>query len=425
MIMVFAALGVFLLRLTRNHREGMNFQTKLFLSALGIRFLLSIITYEFGLVKVLGDEDASGWYVGVIHMQRWTKMNFGLLDLPGVLSEAFYQQNLGYHYMLGGFFFVTGLPGRMSAAALNCFFGALTVVFTYRVAKSMFSNWAAVRAGWAVCFFPSLIIWSAQTVKEPVVILLESIALYACVHLKLTGFSLRYAVLCGSAILLLLPFRFYAAYLAAAAAMIALLIPQFGKGRFSAHSGILVAALVIPLALSSGILARSEAEFEKFDINRIERFRFGVAYGAGSGVKSTYDLKTPSGLAMGVAVGAAHLFLAPFPWQLGGASMRMLGTVPELVVWWWLLFVGFIPGLKHAIKMKFNELQPFLFFIVGMGLLYSMMFGNVGLIVRQRSQLLPWLLILAMVGLEQRAIKKILKRRQQVRAPIVPQPGRA
>jgi hypothetical protein len=40
-----------------------------------------------------------------------------------------------------------------------------------------------------------------------------------------------------------------------------------------------------------------------------------------------------------------------------------------------------------------------------------MMFGNVGLIFRQRAQLLPWLLIIAVVGLEQRTLQKWLKRR--------------
>lgn len=412
-----AILGICLIRLTRNHRENLTFQIKLFLVSFGIRYLFSIITYEFGLIKILGDEDGSGWLIGVGNMDRWTRLHLGVLDLPSVLSGAFYQQNLGYHYMLGGLFFLTNTAGRMPAAALNCFFGALTVVFTYRLAKIMFSQWTAVRAGWAACFFPSLIIWSAQTVKEPVVIMLEAVALYACAHLKLEGFSLRYCLLCVAAILLLLPFRFYAAYLAAAAAMIALIIPQLGKGRSTFQAGSLIALLVVPLALSSGILARSQATIETFDIDRIHQFRTDIAKGSGSGVASTYDLRTPFGLTVGVTVGAAHLFLAPFPWQLQAGSLRMLGTLPELIVWWWLFFFGMLPGAWYAIKNKFHLMQPFLFFVVGMGLLYSMMFGNVGLIVRQRAQLMPWFLIIAMVGLEQRAIKKLLKRNANHQPP--------
>ena len=135
-------------------------------------------------------------------------------------------------------------------------------------------------------------------------------------------------------------------------------------------------------------------------------------------------MNTSSGFALGTAVGAAHLLLAPFPWQLGGASLRMLLTLPEVLVWWWLFFVGLVPGVWQAIRTRFGEVLPLLLFICGMGLLYSMMFGNVGLIVRQRAQLLPWLLIFAVLGLQSRAVKKLLKRRRQVSGPIIAPPRR-
>ncbi|MGH9832532.1 MAG: hypothetical protein ACRD9Y_05900, partial [Blastocatellia bacterium] len=91
-----------------------------------------------------------------------------------------------------------------------------------------------------------------------------------------------------------------------------------------------------------------------------------------------------------------------------------------LLVWWWLVFVGLIPGMWYVCRTRFNEIQPMLFFILGLGLLYSMMFGNVGLIFRQRAQLLPLLLIIAVAGLEQRAIRKLLKRRQEFGSPAPP-----
>ena len=117
----------------------------------------------FGLVRVLGDEDGSGWYGGVLLMQNWTQRKIGLVDLPVALAEAFQQQHRGYFYLLGGLFYITDAPARLPAAVLNCFFGALTVVFVYRVAHSLFSNWVAENVGWLCCIFPSLIIWSAQT----------------------------------------------------------------------------------------------------------------------------------------------------------------------------------------------------------------------------------------------------------------------
>jgi 4-amino-4-deoxy-L-arabinose transferase-like glycosyltransferase len=304
--------------------------------------------------------------------------------------------------MLAWMFYTTDAPARLPAAVLNCFIGALTVVMAYRIARSLFSEWVAVKVAWWTCLLPSMIIWSSQTLKEPTVIFLETIVLYGCVRLKVKGFSLRHILACALAIVLVLPFRFYAAYIAGAAVALALMMPQFGKKKLSVGSAIGVAACILPIVMMSSALVSSEAQIERFDLKRIQKFREDIAVGAGSGVTSSYDFNSPTGLAAATIVGGSYLMLAPFPWQLGGGSVRMALTTPELVVWWWLFFVGVLPGMWHAIRTRFNEIQPLLFFLIGLGVLYSLMFGNVGLAYRQRAQLLPWLLIFAMVGLEER-----------------------
>src|SRR5207248_4980699 len=134
-----------------------------------------------------------------------------------------------------------------------------------------------------------------------------------------------------------------------------------------------------------------------------------------SGVETGQDVRTASGLTMQTAIGAAHLLLAPFPWQMGG-SVRMLMTLPELIYWWWLVFAGLIPGVRIAVKYRFGDVLPMLVLIIGFGLLYSVMFSNVGLIFRQRAQLLPYLLILASVGLEQRELRRLAAREALDRA---------
>lgn len=411
---VLAGAGCFLITLTRHHFETRHVQMKFFLIALVVRFAASITVYEFGLVNIIGDADSSGYFMGAWYAGSWRQQGIGIFDLPGVLLGALGSYHEGYYYLVGTLMYLSGSVGRMPAAVLNCFFGAMTVVFAYRIARSLFSNWTAIRVGWACVFFPSLIIWSCQTLKEPVVIFIECVAIYACVHLKLTGFTVRYVVLAASSILLLYPFRFYAAFIAAIAAGVSLMMPQLGKWGSSVKGGLAIAILVIPLAASSGMLASSQARIESFDAERIQKFRKDVARNQGSGVVTQFDMRTNTGFVMGTLVGAVHLLLAPFPWQLGGGSVRMIMTLPELLVWWWLFFAGLIPGLWQAIKTKFSEISPMLVFIIGLGLLYSMMFGNVGLVFRQRAQLLPWLLIFAVYGLEMKELKKVLHRRQQM-----------
>jgi hypothetical protein len=86
----------------------------------------------------------------------------------------------------------------------------------------------------------------------------------------------------------------------------------------------------------------------------------------------------------------------------------MLLTFPDVFLWWWLVLAGLVPGIRACVRWRFSDVQPLLFFALGMALLYSVLFSNVGLVYRQRAQLLPWLLIFAMVGLEQR---RLLRRR--------------
>jgi len=409
LFIVLAIFGTMFLFFTWNHRQTIQSQVFLFLIAFSARFAFSIWVYQFGLVNILHDEDSSGWALGIPLERLWSLQRLSLIDLPYTLLGAFKGEHYGYRFMLGALFYVTNSPTRMVAAVLNCFFGALTVVFAYRIARTLFSEWVATRAGWWTCLLPSLIVWSAQTVKEPVVIFLETLALYGCVNLKRSGFSVRHVGLCALTTILVIPFRFYVAYITAGAIVFSLLLPHLTRRKMSIASALVVLLLFIPLLLLSGVLIRHEARFDRFDAQFISSYRHGLTVGAGSGVETDYDLRTNEGLAMATLTGGAYLLLAPFPWELDGSLRKML-TTPELFVWWWLFAVGLIPGLWYTIRKRFSDVQPLLFLVGGLGLLYSVTFGNVGLAYRQRSQLLPWLLIIAVVGLERRALRRRVNR---------------
>src|SRR5207253_9130077 len=136
----------------------------------------------------------------------------------------------------------------------------------------------------------------------------------------------RHRTRCAFAIVLAIPFRFYAAYIAGAAIALTLMLPRFKRGKSRAASAVGSAALVIPIVILTGVFVQNETEFERFDIQRIQTFRRDVAASAGSGYVSSYDMRTPEGFGVATVVGAAHLLLGPFPWEMGGASLRMALT---------------------------------------------------------------------------------------------------
>jgi hypothetical protein len=400
-------IGCLLLAITGAHRATLRFQIRLFLAAYGLRFTMSLILYAFGLVNLIKDEDGSGWLAGVGYHRSWVEQSVGLGDLPEIVAEVFLSSNKGYYYLLALMYcFIE--PSRLPAAALNCFFGAFAIVFAYRTAASLFSTLVARRVGIWLCIFPSMIIWSAQTVKEPVVILLETVAVYGCVRLRQVRFSLPHLVMTLICIVFLIPFRFYAAYLAAAALVASSLFPASGRGGFNIGAK-LGAVAICSFFVTTGILAHHESEARDWDLERFQNVRSYVARTTGSGFDAELDVRTPGGFGLSLLIGAAHLLLAPFPWQLASGSARMLMVAPEMVYWWWLVFAGVLPGLRFSLRHRLNDVLPLLAILIGFGLLYSVTFSNVGLIYRQRAQLMPWLLTFAAVGLEQRRQRRLAR----------------
>jgi len=190
--LLLAVVGCLLLLVTCNHRSGLRGQCILFLCAMAIRFLLSFSIYGTELhTVVVGDGDDCGWAGGQAIIADWEYQGLGLLDIPSALLDALKGHHRGYFYLLAVYFTVLRIPSQLSAAALSCCAGAMTAVFAYRLARSIASDWVAWRVGWLTCLFPIMIIWSAQTIKEPFVILLEVMALYGCIKLRISKFALR------------------------------------------------------------------------------------------------------------------------------------------------------------------------------------------------------------------------------------------
>src|SRR5262245_55942139 len=86
---VFTLAGCWALRATWAHQETLRFQTRVFLCAITIRFAVSLLIYEGGLVNTLKDEDASGWAVGVAYLRAWEDQGRSVLEVPLLFLQAY------------------------------------------------------------------------------------------------------------------------------------------------------------------------------------------------------------------------------------------------------------------------------------------------------------------------------------------------
>jgi hypothetical protein len=117
---------------------------------------------------------------------------------------------------------------------------------------------------------------------------------------------------------------------------------------------------------------------------------------------TTLDARKPWQLPLVILIGSAYALLAPFPWQFGGGSARLLLTAPDMVIWWCLFFAVIVRGVWRALRQHLLDLAPLVLFLVMIGGLYSLMYANVGIAYRQRAQFVPVLLTMAAAGLRPR-----------------------
>src|SRR5258708_84 len=116
-------IGVGVIKSTQSSNDN-DFAIRLFCMAFAIRFVVSIILYEFDLVDIIKDEDASGWLVGRVLADAWATEGVTFFDLPFKFVESYSFHHKGYYYLIAILFSLTSTTTRMAVAVLNCFLGA-------------------------------------------------------------------------------------------------------------------------------------------------------------------------------------------------------------------------------------------------------------------------------------------------------------
>ncbi len=375
---------------------------RLFTISFLLRAGVAIAIYRLGIIGTLGDEDSSGWYGGWGIAQAWR----GDPEFAGVhpdFMQALRHGNQGYYYLAASVLSLIGSPSRISLAFVSAFAGALTTILVFRIAVRVVGMETAERAGMLAAVFPSLVVWSSQTLKEPFVILFECAVVYAVLALRARG-SLRMVLLLLVSLVCLYSMRFYAAYLSAAAAVIVLL----WRADQPAHprrlpapliGGLVMSAVVLGL-FASGLWKTETERLSGFNLGWVESFRTNVSAGPGgqSGIVLPYDVSTPLGVLAAFPLSLLGFLLSPFPWQALEGSARLRFAMIDVAVWWWLIpRIGM--GLREAWRSHRAFVGQLLLFILPLTVFYTLIFGNAGLAFRERGQILILLLVFGGMGL--------------------------
>ena len=393
----------------RNGSDG-PFLLKLFVVGLLIRLLVGTGIFVFHGQEFFGGDATTYDFYGLAQLQAW--------------GGDRYHQSIVFSYLGGGtgsgwgmVYFVGaiyGLVGRnlLATQFINSVLGAATAVVIFLCAKQVFNNVrVASVAAVAVAFYPSLVLWSSQGLKDGPIVFFLALSILATLKLG-EKISFRYLAILVCSLFSLLSLRFYVFYMIAIAIGGAFVI---GMQRLTATSFIRQFLIMITLGLALtylGITRYANVQLEQYgSLQQVQRSRLDAASSAQSGFGKDVDVSTAQGALATVPVGLLYLLFAPFPWQL--VSLRQSITLPEMIVWW-ASFPLFVMGLWFSIRYRLRQISPIMIFTVMLSLAYSVFQGNVGTAYRQRAQLLVFYFIFVAVGYVLLLEKHEEKKRQEM-----------
>jgi hypothetical protein len=371
-------------------RDDREFLRQVFLGALLVRLALALLIYALGWQGFFGGDAYQYDFFGHELAMVWN--GWELRTASAVLREV---NGYGMIWLVGVIYWAVG-RNMLAVQFFNAALGAATVTLVYLCARQIYENVRVSRASALfVAFYPSLVLWSAQGLKDGPIVFLLVVSMLMTLKL---GEKLRLEYLVGvtAALLCLLTLRFYIFYMVTAAVVGGLLIGM-RKGSTRALTQQFVVLAAIGLALTYfGVLRTASTQFETYgNLEKLQRTRQYLATSAKSGFGQDIDVSTTTGALTAIPVGMAYLLFAPFPWQL--ASLRQSITLPEMLLWW-AAFPLLVTGIWFTLRHRLRQALPVLIFTAMLTLAYSIFQGNVGTAYRQRSQLLVFYFVFVSVG---------------------------
>lgn len=371
-----------------------SFLLKLFLFALLLRVVIGTLIFVLNLQGFFGGDAFTYDYYGASQLSAWYGDQYAQAQVNVFVGKG-EGSGWGMVYLVGGVYWL--LERNMLAIQFfNAVLGAATAPIIFLCAQQVYGNSRVSRfAAFAVAFYPSLVLWSSQGLKDAPIVFLLALSILATLKLG-QKLSAKYLVALVLSLFCLLSLRFYVFYMILAAIGGAFLI---GMREVSARSFVRQFVVVIALGLSLtylGVTRYANVQMEQFGgLEQIQRSRLDAAKSAKSGFERDVDVSTAGGALTTIPTGLMYLLFAPFPWQL--ASLRQSITLPEMILWWGS-FPLLVLGSWFSIRYRLRQISPILVFSVMLSLAYSVFQGNVGTAYRQRAQLLVFYFIFVAVG---------------------------
>lgn len=272
---------------------------------------------------------------------------------------------------------------------INCLVGSLVIVFVYLIARRVYNEKVAWFSSMVCVFLPSLVLWSTQNLKGPILDLAMVVSLYFIIKLRYR-FTIKDAmVLFVSVVALFYLSQFtLLAISIVAAAYVFFFTNTSGISRFFR---ILITVTCAYLFFTHIFPRFFGSDFIKWvDVNRIQNSYGRLAY------FSTYRIDSFMKLLFYMPLGIFAVLFMPFPWQV--TSISQLFIVPEIVAGYVFLPLG-IKGIFLSIKNKIKPSYIILIMLLFFSMFLGIYEGNIGTLYRHKSIVIILFYILVAAGL--------------------------
>jgi len=418
-VLAFSGLAVYLIR---RYSDDSVFICQVFIGGLLIRMLLALVIYSYDLYDFFGPDARFYDLVGMKLIASWDS-SIVAKTAEGRQIGSTVGAGWGMNYLTAIIYYLVGR--NMLAVQMFCVvIGAATSPITYFCAKNLYGSQKVARASAVlVAFFPAMIIWSSQMLKDGLILFLLVLAITMVLQLQ-KKISLPATAFLVFSLFGLLSLRFYIFYMTAAAAAGSFLVGTSSTTQSLVRR--LVVVLMVGISLGYlGVFKNVSSEVSTYgNLEKLQASRQYASEAATSGFgDASARVNTVSGFLTILPVGLIYLMLAPFPWEV--ANFRQAITLPEVFLWWSLIPLA-VFGLWYTLKNRFRESIPVLIFTFILSVAYALYQGNVGTAYRQRTQIQVFLFIFIAVGwtlyMEKRADRRLLEERRRNRPDIQQRP---
>jgi hypothetical protein len=287
-VLLCCALSAITCLVIARHSEESQFLLRLFVIAVLVRMILGTAIFAFRGQEFFGGDALTYDFLGTAQINSWGGDRYYTQVMNAHLGHSG-GTSWGMTYLVAGVYLIVG-RNILAVQFVNAVLGAATAPLIYLCAQFVFNNTRVARlSALAVAFFPSLVLWSSQGLKDgPIVFFL---ALSILTTLKLSSrFELKQLLILVISLFAILSLRFYVFYMITVAVAGTFVV---GTGKLTMLNFIRQFAVIILLGLSLTYvgITRYTTQLEHYtNLERIQRSRLDSATRGQSGFAAQSDV---------------------------------------------------------------------------------------------------------------------------------------